>query len=142
MHRDLDYFSGKVSCQLSLTVSFHCLYLFFGTRKTKIFSDLNKIDHMPNLFYSKDYGIRYCDGNQTKFGWNFSGSSNMEELKLLLETRFMIRRLKCNVLTQLPSKIRFVFFWTKKCHCVNYFQDRWEGPESNWFIQGGKKHND
>ena len=37
---------------------------------------------------------------------DFSGSSHMEELKLLMTERFMIRRLKSNVLSQLPSKLR------------------------------------
>lgn len=63
---------------------------------------------IKSFCFSKDYGVRYCNGTQTTFGWDFSGSSNMEELRLLLETRFMIRRLKCDVLTQLPSKIRYV----------------------------------
>ncbi|PSN48342.1 SWI/SNF-related matrix-associated actin-dependent regulator of chromatin subfamily A-like protein 1 [Blattella germanica] len=35
-----------------------------------------------------------------------SGSSNMEELQLLLESQLMIRRLKSNVISQLPPKVR------------------------------------
>lgn len=57
-------------------------------------------------FCSKEYGLRYCDGKQTHFGWDFSGSSHMDELKILLESHFMIRRLKKDVIKQLPSKIR------------------------------------
>lgn len=56
--------------------------------------------------FSSEFGIRYCDGQKDKFGWNFEGSSNMEELKLVLQERFMIRRLKSEVITQLPSKVR------------------------------------
>lgn len=57
----------------------------------------------------KEFGIRYCDGKEGKFGWDYTGCSNMDELRILLEERFMIRRLKSTVLSQLPSKIRLRF---------------------------------
>lgn len=57
-----------------------------------------------------EYGIRYCNGKDTPFGWDFSGSSNMKELKILLETQFLIRRLKSDVLKELPQKIRYLVF--------------------------------
>lgn len=50
--------------------------------------------------------MRYCDGKQTKFGMNFSGATNMNELQLILEEKYMIRRLKSEVLSQLPAKQR------------------------------------
>ncbi|KAJ8024541.1 SWI/SNF-related matrix-associated actin-dependent regulator of chromatin subfamily A-like protein 1 [Holothuria leucospilota] len=53
-----------------------------------------------------DFGIRYCDAKQTPWGWDYSGSSNLTELQLLLERKIMIRRLKSDVLSQLPSKTR------------------------------------
>ncbi|XP_075685205.1 SWI/SNF-related matrix-associated actin-dependent regulator of chromatin subfamily A-like protein 1 [Rhinoderma darwinii] len=53
-----------------------------------------------------DFGARYCDAKQMPWGWDYSGSSNMNELKLLLEESIMIRRLKSDVLSQLPAKQR------------------------------------
>lgn len=34
----------------------------------------------------------------------------MKELKIILETQFMIRRLKSEVLKQLPQKIRYLLY--------------------------------
>ncbi|CAN8003353.1 unnamed protein product [Ixodes pacificus] len=59
----------------------------------------------PNI---QEYGIRYCNGKVTQWGWDYSGSSNMQELQLLLEKSIMIRRLKSDVLSQLPAKQRQV----------------------------------
>lgn len=42
------------------------------------------------------------------WGWDYSRSSNLGELKLLLEESIMIRRLKSEVLSQLPAKQRTV----------------------------------
>ncbi|KAL0185011.1 hypothetical protein M9458_020707, partial [Cirrhinus mrigala] len=42
------------------------------------------------------------------WGWDYSGSSNLSELKLLLEESLMLRRLKSEVLSQLPAKQRKV----------------------------------
>lgn len=62
------------------------------------------------IFFShrQEFGFRYCDAKMSKFGWDFTGSSNMDELRVLLEEQFMIRRLKSNVLDQLPSKVRYI----------------------------------
>ncbi|KAJ1529359.1 hypothetical protein ONE63_006147 [Megalurothrips usitatus] len=57
---------------------------------------------------SKDFAIRYCDAKQNKFGWDFSGSRNMKELSIVLKELLMIRRLKSDVLSQLPPKTREV----------------------------------
>lgn len=63
----------------------------------------------PKFFPSiQEYGIRYCNGKVTQWGWDYSGSSNMQELQLLLEKSIMIRRLKSDVLSQLPAKQRQV----------------------------------
>uniref|UniRef100_A0A8C3XW12 SWI/SNF-related matrix-associated actin-dependent regulator of chromatin subfamily A-like protein 1 n=1 Tax=Chelydra serpentina TaxID=8475 RepID=A0A8C3XW12_CHESE len=52
------------------------------------------------------FGLRYCDAKKMPWGWDYSRSSNLGELKLLLEESVMIRRLKSHVLSQLPAKQR------------------------------------
>ncbi|XP_074047514.1 SWI/SNF-related matrix-associated actin-dependent regulator of chromatin subfamily A-like protein 1 [Macrotis lagotis] len=53
-----------------------------------------------------DFALRYCDARKLHWGWDYSGSSNLRELKLILEETIMLRRLKSDVLSQLPSKQR------------------------------------
>lgn len=52
------------------------------------------------------YASRYCNGKATPFGYDDRGSSNSHELNWVLKRGFMIRRLKRDVLTQLPTKTR------------------------------------
>ena len=61
------------------------------------------------MFRFHAFGLRYCGGKQTNFGWNYQGATNMTELQLILEEKYMIRRLKTEVLSQLPSKQRLAF---------------------------------
>uniref|UniRef100_A0A7N4PVG3 SWI/SNF-related matrix-associated actin-dependent regulator of chromatin subfamily A-like protein 1 n=1 Tax=Sarcophilus harrisii TaxID=9305 RepID=A0A7N4PVG3_SARHA len=53
-----------------------------------------------------DFGLRYCDAKKLPWGWDYSGSSNLGELRILLEETVMLRRLKSSVLSQLPAKQR------------------------------------
>ncbi|KAI9000270.1 P-loop containing nucleoside triphosphate hydrolase protein [Gaertneriomyces semiglobifer] len=52
------------------------------------------------------FGVRYCSGKRNKFGWDFTGSSNTHELHWFMEKTVLIRRLKKDVLSELPSKMR------------------------------------
>ena len=63
----------------------------------------------PSVFNNMwHFGKRYCDAQQDSYGWDFTGASNLEELQNLLRSSGMIRRLKSQVLTELPPKIRQV----------------------------------
>uniref|UniRef100_A0A8C5DWV4 Zinc finger, RAN-binding domain containing 3 n=1 Tax=Gouania willdenowi TaxID=441366 RepID=A0A8C5DWV4_GOUWI len=56
-----------------------------------------------------DYATKYCNAHYRYFGsrrqWDCRGASNLDELHQRL-SRFMIRRLKADVLPQLPPKVR------------------------------------
>jgi SWI/SNF-related matrix-associated actin-dependent regulator of chromatin subfamily A-like protein 1 len=75
------------------------------SRPSELFSQLQIIN--PSVFNNfHDFGMRYCAGQETKFGYDYSGFSNMVELRTVLEEKVLIRREKKDVMSQLPSKIR------------------------------------
>jgi len=53
-----------------------------------------------------EYVTRYCAGHQTRSGWDMSGASHLDELQGKLRSTLMVRRLKKDVLTELPAKRR------------------------------------
>ena len=53
-----------------------------------------------------DYASRYCDPKPSPYGLDYSGNSCLKELNFLLTSSVMIRRLKADVLRQLPPKRR------------------------------------
>jgi SNF2 family DNA or RNA helicase len=55
-----------------------------------------------------DFAFEYCDAVMTGFGLQATGGSNLDELNAILRKTFMIRRLKSNVLKNLPPKTREV----------------------------------
>jgi SWI/SNF-related matrix-associated actin-dependent regulator 1 of chromatin subfamily A len=85
--------------------------------KRKVFLTGTPILNRPNelwplvsalgLFKSwKYYHTRYCDGKETRYGWDVSGASNLGELQEKLRESIMVRRLKKDVLKELPAKQR------------------------------------
>lgn len=51
---------------------------------------------------------RYCEGHSDKFGYRATGSSNLAELNVVLRKKFMIRRTKDDVYSELGQKNREV----------------------------------
>ncbi|GCB77235.1 hypothetical protein scyTo_0021079 [Scyliorhinus torazame] len=85
------------------------LILLSGTpamsRPAELYSQITAL--RPKLFSNfHEFGLRYCAAKQFPWGWDYSGSCNLLELRLLLLESLMIRRLKSDVLSQLPAKRR------------------------------------
>ena len=66
-----------------------------------------------------EFAKRYCQlfeikrfnpakGKEEHVGWKWDGADNLEELQERMRLRFMVRRLKSEVMTQLPAKRRVV----------------------------------
>lgn len=77
-------------------------------RPIELWPLINYLD--PATWPKKDFmkfAFRYCNAKRGFGGhWDFSGSSHLDELQEKLRTSIMIRRLKAEVLTELPPKIR------------------------------------
>lgn len=74
-------------------------------RPIELFTTLEMIkpaEYKGNFF---PYAKRYCNAHNNGWGWDFNGSSNVEELHEKLRD-IMIRRMKNDVLEELPDKIR------------------------------------
>ncbi|RZF34038.1 hypothetical protein LSTR_LSTR013433 [Laodelphax striatellus] len=103
--------SQRSKTALDMVKNLSRVVLLSGTpalsRPVELYTQL--VAMQPNFFGNfREYAKRYCDAKQSRFGWDNSGSSHVDELKIVLESKFMIRRLKQDVLTQLPSKVRQV----------------------------------
>ena len=65
---------------------------------------------VPGILGSRDdFGTRYCGGKKqpiARGAWDWKGSSNLAELNALLQSHLLIRRLKKDVLQDLPAKQR------------------------------------
>ncbi|CAO4369008.1 unnamed protein product [Caenorhabditis nigoni] len=101
----------KVATDLA-KIAIHVI-LLSGTpalsRPSELFTQIRLIDH--KLFTNfHEFAIRYCDGKQGRFCFEAKGCTNSEELAAIMFRRFMIRRLKADVLKDLPEKRREVVY--------------------------------
>lgn len=73
-------------------------------KPVEIFPTLNILN--PNRFNNfYQFANKFCGAKYTKWGWDYNGASNLEELNDILTKSVMIRRKKDEVLKDLPEKI-------------------------------------
>jgi len=74
-------------------------------RPSELWPILNLIrpDHFGSLW---SYRWRYCNPIRKPWGWEYKGANNLKELHRKLNSLMMIRRLKKDVLSELPDKTR------------------------------------
>ena len=93
---------------LRLAATANYVFPITGTPKTNrnvnLFNILRLIRHplTRGKWAFSNYGKKFCDGQQGRWGWDFSGNSNDDELNDLLKT-YMIRHLKKDVLPNLKK---------------------------------------
>ncbi|VBB25880.1 unnamed protein product [Acanthocheilonema viteae] len=77
------------------------------SRPVELFSQIRIIDSkmFPNY---RDFATRYCNGKQGKYSFEAKGCTNSDELAIILTGSIMLRRLKKDVLNDLPVKRREV----------------------------------
>lgn len=82
-----------------------------GTPLTNRPAELWTILHLirPDIFSSVwSYRWRYCNPVRKPWGWEYKGANNLRELHRKLNSVMMVRRLKKDVLSELPDKTRQV----------------------------------
>lgn len=70
----------------------------------EIYNIINMID--PTLYPTFwDFAWEFCDPKNNGYGWVYNGATNIQKLHRVLTESIMIRRLKRDVLPELPEKI-------------------------------------
>jgi SWI/SNF-related matrix-associated actin-dependent regulator of chromatin subfamily A-like protein 1 len=106
----------------------------FNNRPIELFPTLHFLD--PERWPSRtEYGVKYCDGKKSRDGkkWDFKGSSNLPELQGKLRSTVMIRRLKDEVLKDLPPKRRQIIELPAGAELLEFIKmeiDAWDSYES------------
>jgi SWI/SNF-related matrix-associated actin-dependent regulator 1 of chromatin subfamily A len=76
-------------------------------RPAELWNVLNIIrpDKFPSFF---KFAFSWCNPKRTQWGWDFRGAGNLDKLHKTLKDILMVRRLKKDVLKELPDKIHSV----------------------------------
>lgn len=77
-------------------------------RPVELTSQLDIIGQLQAFGGFMTFVKKYCAATQTKYGWDMSGASNLDELNRLLRERCMVRREKKDVLAEIPALQRVV----------------------------------
>jgi SWI/SNF-related matrix-associated actin-dependent regulator of chromatin subfamily A-like protein 1 len=74
-------------------------------RPKELWTSISRLapDTFNNFFR---FAKRYCGAHSNGYGWDMGGATNLDELQQKLRASLMVRRLKSEVLTELPAKRR------------------------------------
>lgn len=75
-------------------------------RPAELIHQLDVLGRLNDLGGWNTFTNRYCDAKRTRFGLDLSGAAHLDELNERLRAHCMVRRLKADVLTELPAKAR------------------------------------
>ena len=78
----------------------------FQNKPAELIAPLKFMDRLDEFGGQWHFLTHYCAAHQDEYGYNTSGSSNELELNQKLRASCYIRRLKKDVLTELPDKLR------------------------------------
>lgn len=85
-------------------------FLLTGTpvlnRPQELLSQLGILGRLDQMGGFWEFAKRYCKAYKTRYGWDMSGVSNLEELATKLRACCFLRRTKAQVLPELPEKRR------------------------------------
>ncbi len=105
--------SKRAAAVMALADKMEYTYLMTGTpmptRNKDLYNEfvlLGEIDAEQKYAFHK-YGTKFCDAYNSGYGWNYDGSSNVEELHDIL-SKYMVRRLKSDVLPDLEKQRMFI----------------------------------
>jgi hypothetical protein len=102
----------KAVKELSGMPDLACTLLLTGTpvlnRPIELVAQLDVLGQLDSFGGFMPFSKRYANAHETKYGWDMTGSSNLDELNRLLRERCMIRREKADVLAELPALRRTV----------------------------------
>lgn len=113
----------------------------FLNRPIELYPVLHYLD--PERWNSRvEFGIKYCDGKKSEktSKWTFKGSSNLPILQSKLRSTLMIRRLKEDVMKDLPPKRRQIIELPPGDELLAFIKDELEAWDSyNSKIDEAKK---
>jgi hypothetical protein len=101
----------SIRSKISLSIKAKRKIFLTGTpivnRPSELFYIIKSLDNKNWSNYT-NFAERYCNRHFNGFGWDDSGARRLDELQAILRSSIMIRRLKQDVLKELPDKFRQV----------------------------------
>ena len=77
-------------------------------RPSELISQLEILGRLGELGGWFNFAKRYCGAYRTRFGWDLSGATHLEELNQKMRGLCFVRRKKADVLKELPAKQRSI----------------------------------